>query len=441
MERPAYQPLRYDEDWTALADPAQQSDPWDRVKHIPLGSRPGRYISLGGEARERYERYRHPSFGAEPEDGSGYFLQRYLLHADLHLGQFLRGFVQLQSGLESGRTGGPRATDEDRLDLHQAFVDAAWPAGPDRLLILRLGRQEFEFGSSRLVSTRDSLNTRLSFEAVRLLGRAGSWRASAHLMRPVRVVPGFFDDRGDQAQTLWGAYLGRVDDLPLGGSAVLYYSGLAREQARFAQGTADELRHTVGARVWGRPGRWDYNYELAAQLGRFGDGRIRAWDVATDNGLTVRELGLEPRFGLRADVTSGDADPADQTLGTFNALFAGTAYSGLAGLIGPANAVDLAPSLTVKPAQAVNVTVGHIVFWRHRAADGIYGIAGNLVKAGDESRSLHVGNQTTLQMSWLVDQHLGLSATVAYFRAGAFLEETPPGQNVFYTTVWGTYRF
>src|SRR5581483_6784676 len=52
---PPYEVLRYDEDYRYLKDPTLRTDAWDRVKYISLAS--DRYLSIGGEARERYEFY------------------------------------------------------------------------------------------------------------------------------------------------------------------------------------------------------------------------------------------------------------------------------------------------------------------------------------------------------------------------------------------------
>ena len=54
MQRPAYQLLRYDEDWSALSNAAQRSDWLDSLKYISLGH-PGWYLTLGGELREKFE--------------------------------------------------------------------------------------------------------------------------------------------------------------------------------------------------------------------------------------------------------------------------------------------------------------------------------------------------------------------------------------------------
>jgi hypothetical protein len=48
----------------------------------------------------------------------------------------------------NGRKGGPRSTDEDTLDLHQAFMDVKFELGRKHRLLLRAGRQEMAFGSS-----------------------------------------------------------------------------------------------------------------------------------------------------------------------------------------------------------------------------------------------------------------------------------------------------
>src|SRR6185295_12029280 len=93
------------------------------------------YITFGGDARVRYEHFHNPGWGSGPDDG--YLLQRYMVHGDLHIGESFRTFMQIKSGLENGREGGPRPTDEDRLDLHQAFIDAVLSESADGSLMIR----------------------------------------------------------------------------------------------------------------------------------------------------------------------------------------------------------------------------------------------------------------------------------------------------------------
>src|SRR5262249_5833227 len=119
--RPPYLDQRSDEDWSFLRDHSRRSDIWDSWKFIPLGeSAPNSYISVGGESRIRWDFFRQPPSGSVPTPPHGFFPQRYLSHADTHLGHHFRFFTQFQSGVETGRVGGPRLTDKDTAEIHQA---------------------------------------------------------------------------------------------------------------------------------------------------------------------------------------------------------------------------------------------------------------------------------------------------------------------------------
>ncbi len=102
---PPYQLNRADEDYSYLRDPTRRTDFWDFLKYIPLNAPGSWYLSLGGEARERFEYFKNPNWGAGPP-GPGYLLQRYFLNSDLHMSEHVRLFAQIQSSLENFRVGG-----------------------------------------------------------------------------------------------------------------------------------------------------------------------------------------------------------------------------------------------------------------------------------------------------------------------------------------------
>src|SRR5262249_9651000 len=128
--------------WSSLEDDSQNTAWLDRLKYIPLRGNDNWFFTIGGELREKFELLDKPNFGAGFEDKNGHFLQRYLLSSDFHLGSRVRVFTEVQSGLENGRNGGPRPTDLDRLDLHQAFIDWKILSSRSRSLTIRVGRQE-----------------------------------------------------------------------------------------------------------------------------------------------------------------------------------------------------------------------------------------------------------------------------------------------------------
>jgi hypothetical protein len=246
----AYDLMREDEDWSFLKDASLRQDFWDPIKYIPMGS-DGWYLSIGGEAREAFEQVGNDNWGEQPYTNT-FFLERYMLHTDWHLGTHVRVFVQLKSGLESFRQGGARPIDEKKLDFETAFLEVGRARGRN-WIVLQAGRQELNYGSGRLVSPREGPNVRQSFDGVKIKGEAAGWRVDAFAVRPDLDKPGFFDNVPNHQIAFWGLYATR----PLRGWVSLdtYYLGLDRENAAFNRGTGTELRHTVGARLWRHNGR------------------------------------------------------------------------------------------------------------------------------------------------------------------------------------------
>jgi hypothetical protein len=80
--RPTYQvgsAGRFNEDWSTLrgVDLSTTDDFWDRVKFIPLTPDQRVWLTLGGQARERFEYFRQFHFGeSEPKQCDGYLLSR-----------------------------------------------------------------------------------------------------------------------------------------------------------------------------------------------------------------------------------------------------------------------------------------------------------------------------------------------------------------------------
>jgi hypothetical protein len=209
---PSYTPQVWDIDWSYLAQPAasRTSEPdWtDRFHYIPVGN--NSFLSITGQIRERGEYQDHPAFGAQPPD-NGYFLQRYLLSADLHLTQRFRTFIQLDSGLINGRDGGPRpGIDEDKLDFNQGFIDIVPLKSPDHAFTVRAGRQLISLGSTRLIATGAGLNVEQPFDGIRLMLHAGGWSADGLAVRPTETKAGAFDNEPNPAEELWGFYVSRV---------------------------------------------------------------------------------------------------------------------------------------------------------------------------------------------------------------------------------------
>jgi Alginate export len=437
-EPPQFATHRYDDDWSAYCERVGQPV-LDRMKCLPLPSEIVGHLSVGGEWRERLEAVDSPDFGIGTSSDE-YVLHRLLLHADLKFGYAVRVFAQLGYHDESDRDGGPAPTDRDAADLQQGFVDASLPLGDGRAT-LRAGRQEFTLGSSRLVAVRESPNVRRSFDGVRVTWQDGAAHADAFYLRPVAIERGAFDDEPDRDELLWGAQLAGESRLLRGGRFEAYYLGYHRNDATFAIGTADERRYSLGLRLSGRRQAVDWNLELVGQVGDFGGDDIRAWTVASDTGYTFADVRFRPRLGLKADIASGDGDPQDGGLDTFNALYPNPTYFSEASLITPANFVDLQPSLTLTFHPGASLLIGWNVLWKQRAADAFYTTPPPLTPlSGSAGGSTEIGQQVRLEPRWAITPRVELRAAYVHFDAGAAVRQAG-GRDVDFGMLSAAFRF
>jgi hypothetical protein len=435
---PPYTLLRFNEDYTYLANPRNRTDPFDAVKYIPLDrDDPKTYLSFGGELRERFEYVSNPRFGVPPNlSHDEYLLQRLVLHGDLHWTEHFRLFVQGISGLQLGS----RAEDlpppnHDVADLEQAFADVRMDdhtASEPSYVVVRGGRFQMTYGSGRLVATRQAPNIPFKFDGGQLIATRYGAKLYAFVTKPARERETQFDDEA-VGQLFWGVYATTPWLTP--GSALradLYYLGFRNDEAQFASGTGAEKRHTLGVRVFGGAAGFDWDVEPVLQFGTFGRRDILAWTLASSQGYTMDALPWSPRLGLQANVASGDTHAGGSgDFGTFNPLFFKAGYFNDASLIRPSNIMDVHPTLQVHPGESVMVTIGSDVLWRYTTKDGIYGPGGNLeLPAGGGSR--YVATTADVSAQWQLNRHVTWITSYNHFFTGSYVDDAKGGDVDFF---------
>lgn len=440
-DRPAYQMMRYDENWSTFSDKSRRSDWLDALKYIPLGPS-GWYVTIGGEMREKFELLDQPGFGAGPEDQNGYLLQRYILSSDFHFGPRFRFFSELQSGLENGRSGGARPTDLDRLDLHQAFVDWRLSGTESKGITLRVGRQELAFGSGRLIAPAEGLNLRRSMDGARLNIKKGRIDFNVTALRLVTSKPGVFDNVPDHTQTFWGA--GFIMPRPFWkiSNIGVYYLGFDNQKSIFAKGIGREIRQTFGAHIFKHTGPWDYDDEGVFQSGSFRGAPIRAWAIAEDAGYTFMRSRWQPRIGFRADATSGDRGAGHRTLGSFDPLFSAVpVWSGPSALLGGINLVDATPSIRLRLQRTVSLTLESSAFWRESRFDAVYTAFNTPLRPANPNASRYLATAPSATVAWQATRHTFCTVIYTHFFTGDFFQAALPDKSVHYVAGWISYRF
>lgn len=446
----SYHALRYEEDWSFLRNPALRSDPLDTLKFRALHAQPSfAYLSFGGEIRQTIERVLHDNWSTTAPTTQAFALERMQLHADLHLHPRMRFFLQFESGLEQGRSGGPRIIDLKRLDFLNAFAEFTLPA--DRLPAhLRLGRQELQLGSGRFIAVREGPNVRQSFYGARISTPVAGWQTDWFALRPAADHPGFFDNVPLQTTTFFGAYATRPWHAQSRNLLDVYLYSLDRKHVSFDRGAGRELRQTLGARIASRDPASiadrlaipHFDLESAWQFGSFAGSPIRAWTVATETGVILPALPFSPRIGLRSNIASGDGH-SSAALGTFNPLFPIGNYFGILTDTGPGplNSMDLHPNLRLFLPHAVALNADWLFWWRHSLHDGVYGVPGNLLIPAQQNTARFVGHRPGIEARWQIDRHTYLQADYGVFFSGPFVRQSRPGVNLNYASFWLGYKF
>ncbi|HEV8378136.1 MAG TPA: alginate export family protein [Tepidisphaeraceae bacterium] len=421
---PSYTLSRWDEDYRYLKD-GKGNDIFDPIKYIRLNDAGDWYLSLGAQARYRYEFFDNNNFGAGVQDDNGFHLLRVLAHADLHLGDNFRLFFQVKSALIEGRDGGPRPTDADEADIQQAFGDLTIPFAEKSSAMVRVGRQDLAYGAQRLISPLDWTNVRRTFEGVR-----GSLKFSGQTLDLFWVRPVIVDkdelNQGDDDTSFAGIY--DVITLPTliqNANSRLDVYFLALNKDNNATTPVESDTYTIGTRFWTNPKPWDVDVEADYQFGEFGTGDISAWSFAIEGGYTFANTSMSPRVHLGFDIASGDDDPTDPDRQTFNQLFPlGHLYFGFIDVIGRQNIIDLHPGVTLKLTPQLTFRGDYHIFWRQSSSDAMYAASGAPLIAAGASSDKFIGQEADLLLTWQVDRHFQVYGGYSHFFAGDFVEES-----------------
>lgn len=435
--RPAYNPvLRQNENWSGLKgqDAATTGDIFDPIKHVTLSEDGDVYASFGGQARFRYEDW--SAFGFNDVNDDTYFLTRLRFHGDVHFGENFRVFAEGKSAQATDRNlpGGRRGLDMDTLALQQAFADIVIPL-EDAKITLRTGRQMFVFGKQRLVSPLDWSNTMRAWDGFSGVITTGNLTINGFWTQFVPVdKSGHNESNGDEQ--FYGVYA-TAKSLGAGVNADFYW--LARDRGFIA----DE-RDTFGARLFGNVGEtaFDYDVEAAYQSGTSGTSDVDAYMIGAQLGYALKDTPGKPRFFIGFDLGSGDDNPADSSVNTFDQMYPlGHAYLGFIDVVGRQNIIDYNAGFSVKPIDKMTVIVTGHIFRRHESNDALYNAGGGVVRAGGGSNDKGVGSEIDLLVKYALDRHTVIIAGYSHFFAGDFIGQTGTSDDIdfFYTGVQFTF--
>ncbi|MDX2133642.1 MAG: alginate export family protein [Saprospiraceae bacterium] len=429
-----FQSLRFNEDYSYLKNDSTEN--WHKkMKFTKLNTNATRYLSQGGEVRYQFQHFTNEDWGAVPVESYNSFYTRFLYHTDIHFSKHFRLFNQFNSTFAAGRVTPDRPIDENQLAIQQIFFDV----NPLTGLTFRFGRQELLYGSQRLIAVREGPNNRQSYDAAKVFWKKKNFQIDAYYSHPVRVKTGIFDDQFNEREKLWSTYT-VWNSVPKIHNMDLYYIGYYNQSKRFNSGIGEELRHSIGTRIWRNSKTWNYDFEALYQFGSWGNQFINAYTASIDLNYTFYKEKTTPTIGVKTEIISGDKSKDDNQLNSFNPLFPRGAYFGLAALIGPVNLVDFHPNFSFKPFKNFELSADYDVFWRYSVNDGIYGPNVVLI-FDDQSESRFIGHQAGVALEYQPNAFIKLTPEAMWFYPGQYLKDVSPGEQVFFAAFTAQFKF
>lgn len=429
---PQFKNLRFDDRyWEARADSSFRVA-WP-YKFIGTDKFPNFNLALGGEVRQQVQWLRHEDWGLGTPGFFAAWYSRVLLHSEWRLGQPVRLFVQWNHTAAFGRPQGNRSIDQNLMALHQVFFELK-----HKKYLLRVGRQEIKYGSQRIVSVREGPNNRLSFDGFVLRRDTKQASSDAFALSGVQINQGVLDDRIQNGETLWGFYHQRKRPNLLH-KWELYYIGFSSSLRQYNESNGQEMRHSIGVRCFGENHTWKWDAEALWQWGRFANRNIRAYTVSLHTQYTPSRWS-DFSLGWKSEIISGDHNSNDGMLNTFNALYPRGAYFGLVALIGPANLIDLHPSIEWQLSKSWKLSADYDRFWRHSTRDAIYG-PNTLPVVADGGDAPFIGDQLSIHAEWESPPHWSIVPELAHFLPGPALREAKADKSVFFTAITAQFKF
>lgn len=425
----------------AHAQDAKAAAPWTLQQAIGDPDN----LKISGSIRARYEAIDN-QFRAGADEHGDDFMIRSTLAVEYDAGAVRIGGEVWDSrayGLDPHTPIG--ASDINAVELVQAYVglDAGEALGAGSKTSVTGGRFFLDLGSRRFVGINNFGNATNAFTGLRADYQAAD-KTSITLFYTLPQVHLPSDaeglrhnhvewDRESFEQRFWGGFISKPELAP-GLSAEFYVFGLD-ERDRPDLATTNRHIVTPGLRLYRdpKPGRWDYEFEGAYQLGRV---RTSTAANAPEADVSAYYVHAEvargfagawkPRVSLEYDRASGDGRNP-KTYHRFDSLFgprrSDWGPSGLYGPLGRSNISSPGVRVEVTPGKRWDSFLFYRAVWLDSAVD-------SLASSGIKDPTGHSGKFAGHQIEgrvryWIIPKLLRVDTGAAMLINGRFLKDAP----------------
>jgi hypothetical protein len=391
---------------------------------------PPKVFTVGASVRLRTEIRDDFKFGStDPGNDEQFLLTQLRVNATWNLATRATVFVEIQDARIFGEEGIDQVATPnifaDELDLHGAYLQVDLSSG-QLPVDLTVGRQKFNLGAQRLVSSLEWVNTARVWDGIRLdLGRTDERTLNVFASKLVPVNPREFnwhDLTGNRMfdSYFYGAYFTDFGLVP-GGQLEAYW--LFRHRSEAGDGV-----QTLGGRLTATRDAWDVELEAAVQFGTWGDETHRGSMLHAALGYTAIDLNAS-RFGVAYNFGSGDGDPNDGTHSTFDNLYPlNHAFYGYMDFFALQNLHNVEATFNTGFGGGFAARVAYQGFWLvHQNTDAWYNAGAGVVRQATQDVASHVGGEIDITLKRSLWQgRVSLEGGYGRLLAGEYVRSTGP---------------
>jgi hypothetical protein len=360
--------------------------------------------------------------GVDSVTDDAWLLERVRIGLQFKPASWVALYVQGQDAREIGSEradipGVSGAEGDDPFDLRQAWVRLG-----GKELNLQVGRFPMNYGDQRLIGGFEWNNIARTFDGARVHWKAGG--TSIDVFATSVVVP---DREGFNESSLSGlethSYFSGVHASfdQLGWQVTDAYALWLKEDGDTSFGTFGTRFKSKDTAL----GSWGYDAELAFQKGDVGGRELTAFAAHGGVSYTLAAP-WNPELHLQYSFASGDRDPADSRVETFQNLYpTNHLYYGYMDLFSWQNIHNPALGLSVKPCKRLVLRADYHLFWLEKTSDGWYRANGKtLVRPIDSDADSFAGSELDLTVQWKPAPYCTVLAGYSHFFAGEYLDDT-----------------
>ena len=378
-----------------------------------------------------------------PQDAS-WLLQRFRLGIGYSMTPWLKLYVQGQDVREIGGSrpneiGVFGAEGDDTFDVLKAYIQAG---DLKKGISATVGRQFLSYGDQRLVGPLEWLNQARTFDAVKLRYASDSWSLDLFSASPVVFrdhkwnQSTLLDDDTQLNELFSGLYLSSKW-IPIN-TTTDFYVFHKRDDGTGAFGPrlGETSFFTLGTLWKGDPKKlrgWDYEAEMAFQTGEVNGRDLTAFAGHWGLGYNFNHA-WKPRFGLQYNYATGDQDPADGDIETFQNLYpTNHLFYGYMDTTGWVNLHNPQLNFSFTPTPKLKVMLDYHLYWNAsnddawRRVNGVTAV--RPVNAAARDASSFRGQEFDLTAIYKLNPHVAFQAGYSLYLAGDYLSDTGAADN------------